>query len=231
MIFFIPLDLFKKTINKERGIIHKARPSFTVVAIFKASSPYFCAAPTTELVSCMAIADHNPKSLWLMLNKCPTAGNINKAIELSMKIVAKATEMSSSWALMIGAMAAMALPPQIAVPEDIKVDAFLFIFSILPNIIPKIRVEVIDISVNKKPSLPTLAASIIFIPKPNPITEYCSNSFVAFPLYCKNGFPIEKDTINPSNKAIGGFTQGEKQLIAIMIKIIFRIIFLSVSSQ
>ena len=45
------------------GMIHNALASFTVVAVPKASLPYLAEAPTTELVSCMAMAHHKPKSL------------------------------------------------------------------------------------------------------------------------------------------------------------------------
>src|SRR5881394_143189 len=40
------------------GTIQRARVSLIVVAICSASAPYRAAAPTTELVSWMAIADH-----------------------------------------------------------------------------------------------------------------------------------------------------------------------------
>ena len=44
----------------DTGTIHMARASFTVVPTASATAPYFAAAPTTELVSWMASADHNP---------------------------------------------------------------------------------------------------------------------------------------------------------------------------
>ena len=45
---------------KATGMIHKALANLTVVATSSACGPYLLAAPTTELVSCMAIAHHNP---------------------------------------------------------------------------------------------------------------------------------------------------------------------------
>ena len=47
-------------------------------------------------------------------------GNINRATEFSMKIVPSDTAISCSSASMIGPTAAIALPPQIAVPADIR---------------------------------------------------------------------------------------------------------------
>jgi len=49
-----------KVDKKDTGIIHNALTNFTVVATSKAWSPYLLAAPTTELVSWMAIAHHKP---------------------------------------------------------------------------------------------------------------------------------------------------------------------------
>ena len=56
-------------------------------------------------------------------------GNKIKAIELSIKIVPSDTLISWSLAFITGAMAAIALPPQMAVPLLIRYDVFLFIFS------------------------------------------------------------------------------------------------------
>lgn len=45
------LLLMMNDVARARGIIHRARVSFMVVATFRASSPYAAPAPTTELVS------------------------------------------------------------------------------------------------------------------------------------------------------------------------------------
>ena len=47
-------------------------------------------------------------------------GNAINAIELRMKIVPSETAISSSSAPVMGEIAAMALPPQIAVPAEIR---------------------------------------------------------------------------------------------------------------
>ena len=50
----------KKAVRRDMGMIQRARASLTVVAICNASGPYLPAAPTTELVSCIAMALHKP---------------------------------------------------------------------------------------------------------------------------------------------------------------------------
>ena len=47
-------------------------------------------------------------------------GNKNRAMELSIKMVPSATEICFSSALITGDMAAMALPPQMAVPVEMR---------------------------------------------------------------------------------------------------------------
>jgi hypothetical protein len=59
----------------------------------------------------------------LGLGQCsavPIAGNASKATELSRNTVPRETAISSSLALVMGAIAAMALPPQIAVPAVMR---------------------------------------------------------------------------------------------------------------
>ena len=60
--------------------------------------------------------------------------------------------MSSSLALITGASAAIALPPQIAVPPEINVLVDLLIFRYRPIIRPTIKVKNIEATVNINPS-------------------------------------------------------------------------------
>jgi hypothetical protein len=60
-----------------------------------------------------------------MCNAVPIAGNVSRAIEFSTKTVPSETAISSWLALVIGAIAAMALPPQMAVPHDEIRDSLL----------------------------------------------------------------------------------------------------------
>ncbi|MNX88715.1 hypothetical protein D3C86_1206960 [compost metagenome] len=166
-------------------MIHNARASFTVVATSSACGPYLLAAPTTELVSCMAIADHIPNCVSERCKAWPIAGNTNRAMELRIKTMPNATDICLASALMTGPTAAMALPPHIAVPEAIRCDVLRSIFSSLPIIYPSIKVPKIEAMVNNIPSLPALRALCRFIPNPNPTTEIWSSFLVALPLCCR----------------------------------------------
>ena len=117
MLMRCPLLLKIKEVKSAIGIIQSARVSLIVVAIRRASSPYAAPAPTTELVSWMAMAAQVPKSYWLIFKACPIAGKMKSAMALRINMVPKATDMSLSLAFKTGPTAAMALPPQMAVPE------------------------------------------------------------------------------------------------------------------
>lgn len=108
-------------------------------------------------------------------------------------------------------MAAMALPPQIAVPHEIRWDVFFSILNHFPKNVPKIKVLKIDAMVKKKPSFPADNALLTFIPKPKPTTEICNKMLVALWLRLKNGCPERFATTNPNNKAIGGEAKGVMQ--------------------
>ena len=114
---------FSRKLNieiKESGIIQRARVSFTVVATASASGPKIAAAPTTELVSCMAMADQSPNCSWVNPSTWPMGGNTNRATAFSVNTTASDREVSFSSAPITGATAAIALPPQMAVPEDTR---------------------------------------------------------------------------------------------------------------
>ncbi len=108
-------------------MIHNARVSLISVAVSKATGPYTSPAPTTDEVSCMAIAAHVPNCVWLISSICPMGGNMNSAIAFNMNITPKDTAISSLSAFSTGPTAAMALPPHIAVPDAIRYEVFLFI--------------------------------------------------------------------------------------------------------
>ena len=81
----------------------------------------------------------------------------------------------------------MALPPQIAVPADIKKDVIRSDLNILPNRTPRNNVPNIDATVNEKPCFPAARAVFKFIPKPSPTIENCNRKLVIFWLYCGKG--------------------------------------------
>jgi hypothetical protein len=98
----------------------------------------------------------------------------------------------------------MALPPQMAVPQEIKWEVFLSILNHFPKNVPRIKVLKIDAIVKKKPSFPAEKALVTFIPNPNPTTEICNKIFIALWFILKNGCPERFATINPNSKAMGG---------------------------
>ena len=61
------------------------------------------------------------------------AGNKNSAIEFRMKTAPSDTAISSSFASAIGPTAAMALPPQIAVPAAMRNEDFLLTWIRYPR--------------------------------------------------------------------------------------------------
>src|SRR5664280_294906 len=93
----------------DKGTIQSARASFTVVPTANATAPYLAEAPTTELVSWIAKAAHNPNWVCERSNQRPIAGNVSSATEFNTKIVPSETDISSSVAPVIGPTAAMAL--------------------------------------------------------------------------------------------------------------------------
>ena len=97
-------------------------------------------------------------------------GKINKAIELSKNTIPKAILISLPFALITGEIAAIALPPQMAVPEVIRCPSFKSSFNNLANTSPKLTVNRMEKMVKPKPSLLVCSVSLINIPKPNPTT-------------------------------------------------------------
>src|SRR5664279_6634504 len=91
----------------------------------------------------MASAAHNPNWVCDNFSAAPIAGKVSSATELSMKIVPNETDISSSVAPTTGPTAAMALPPQIAVPVEIRKDARGFTATNLPITVPTIRAKAI----------------------------------------------------------------------------------------
>jgi len=123
------------------GTIQSARVSFTVVPTTSATGPYRAVAPTTELVSWMARAAHNPNCVCVKCRNQPSGGKIRSAMEFKIKMVPSEIAISSSLASMMGPTAAMALPPQIAVPVEIRIDAVLFTRKRRPSRSPKISAK------------------------------------------------------------------------------------------
>lgn len=109
-------------------MVAKARAVLSPAALLQAVP-----AATTDDVSFMAVPDHIPKPISLIPKRCPNAGKINTATILKRKMVDIACATSSSLALITGAVAAIADPPQTEVPIPIKVVMFVSSFIALPT--------------------------------------------------------------------------------------------------
>ena len=68
----------------------------------------------------MAMAAQVPNCCWVSPSKWPSGGKRKSATAFSTKMVAKETDIWASFALAIGPVAAMALPPQMAVPLEMR---------------------------------------------------------------------------------------------------------------
>ena len=136
---------------------------------------------------------------------------MKRAIELSKNTIPIEIEICLLSALIIGEIAEMALPPQIAVPQEISWEIFLSIPKYFPMRRPSVIVVVIEATVNKKLSSPALKALNIFIPKPSPTTDIFNNQFTALPLISINGFPMSWAVTKPRANAMEDEIQGKRQ--------------------
>ena len=116
-----------------KGINQIVLLSFKVVAVSRALPPKAIAVPITELVSWTAIEDHAPKLSELIPSLIPTKGSMPIEKALKIKIIANATNKSLGFDLINGEIAAIAVAPQIAVPEAIKMPSFFSILNKLAN--------------------------------------------------------------------------------------------------
>lgn len=106
------------TANTVHGRIHTTRDNFTTIAVSSAALlPYAAPAPATDAMSCTATPTHVPYCVSVSPKPRPTSGNTANATALRMKIAPVATAIDVDDALMADPTAAIADPPQIAVPE------------------------------------------------------------------------------------------------------------------
>src|SRR5262245_51571394 len=186
------------------GTIQSARTSFTVVAIASAAAPYSVEAPTTELVSWIASAAQSPNCSAFNPSHLPMIGKVSSAQALRVKTAPSDTDISSSLAPTLGPMAAMALPPQIAVPTEMSSAVILFTPSEHPNQTPKATVTAMLMAVSKKQARLTASTWCQSMPKPSPTTHHCSNTFDAERAESVNGWRLARPTSVPPASAIAG---------------------------
>src|SRR5947209_1497805 len=152
----------------------------------------------------MANAAQSPKWLCESERRCPITGKRNSAAAFRMNTVPKETAMSSSLASSTGPTAAIALPPQMAVPTEIKSAGVRSTENHLPSSSPEIMAKVIPAAVYRNPARPARSTSLRFMPKPSPTTESCSSSFDHFPVNSGKPLPTVSATAKPSARARGG---------------------------
>lgn len=132
------------------------------------------AAAVTEEVSLIAVPANNPKPVLDKPSKEPNVGKIIAAITLNRKITEIDCAISSSFASMIGAVAAIAEPPQIQEPTPINVEVFTGTFKILYMMYAIMSdVEIVERMMGRETN-PTFPTVVRFKPKPNNMTAYCS---------------------------------------------------------
>src|SRR3954454_20733946 len=196
-----PLNMATPSVT---GTIHKARVSFTVVATARATLPYLAAAPTTELVSWMANAAQSPNWVSESETRWPIIGKTNSAAAFRMNTVPSETAMSSSLASSTGPTAAIALPPQMAVPTEIKSAGVRSTENNLPSSNPEVTAKVIPTAVYRNPARPARSTWPRFMPKPSPTTETCNSSFDHRPVNSGKPLPTVSATAKPIARARGG---------------------------
>lgn len=98
-------------------------------------------------------------------------GKMNNARELSTKTVASAKPICSSLALIAGATAAIALPPHIAVPDEMRYAVVVSSLITLAMSEPITSVPTIVAIISPIPSDVTDNACSKLIPNPKPIIE------------------------------------------------------------
>ncbi len=109
----------------------------------------------------------------------------------------------------MGATAAMALPPQIAVPEAISKEVFFSTFKSFPSAMPKNITTVTEIMVSINPVFDDAITSVKLMPNPIKTMDACK---VLDVYLCRLSclMPIKENT-KPIDNATAGEINGIKQ--------------------
>src|SRR5665213_4241313 len=186
------------------GTIQSARGSLTVVPTARAVGPYLALAPTTELVSWMASAAQRPNWVSVKCTRWPMRGKSSSATELSTNTVPSETLISSSFASSTGPIAAIALPPQMAVPMLINCDCVLPTLSRYPSRMPRPMTKLMLIAVYTKPDLPAWSTCPRFIPKPRQTTAACNRNRERCRVSLWKRWTVVSPKTSPTASASGG---------------------------
>ena len=157
------------------------------------------------------MADQRPNWCWLKPSHAPIGGKIKSAMEFRTNMVQSATDIAAGSARITLPTAAMALPPQIDVPEAISREAFDSTFKSFPNRQPIRSVPKIDNAVIPKPSRPFAHSAERFMPNPKPTTDSWSRCFESFWMIRRSRVSNAAAKRSPKLKAAGGETLPERQ--------------------
>ena len=144
---------------------------------------------------------------------------MKRAIALRIKMVPSDIDISLSLAFTTGATAAIALPPHIAVPAEMRYDVLRSIISLFPRYIPRKSTLKTETIVNSIPSRPVCNDSWRFMPKPNPTTENCNRYLDVFFAKRGKGCPASSAKASPANRATAGDTTGSRHAASSTTKI------------
>lgn len=126
----------------------------------------------------MATPAQRPNCPWLKCSKCPIAGKTYRATALSRKIEPIDTAISDSVAPMTELTAAMAEPPQMAVPAEISAEVLPSSFNLRPSQKPRTKVAQMVVAANSEPFKPRRSTTCKFMPKPSRMTQICRSHLV-----------------------------------------------------
>ena len=171
---FLPLQMARASVI---GMIARVLVIFTMAAASSVLLPWMpshaAAAAVTEDVSLMAVPANRPNPSLLRPSTAPRVGKMSAASTLKRKITEMDCATSSSSASITGAVAAMALPPQIEDPTPTRIALFVRSFSALYKINAMIRdVAIVDTMIGRD-CFPFARISVRFMPKPKKTTAAC----------------------------------------------------------
>ena len=128
------------------------------------------AAAVTEEVSLMAVPANRPNPSLLKPSIAPSVGKMRAASTLKRKMTEMDCATSSSFASITGAVAAMALPPQIEDPTPTRIALFVRSFRALYKMNAMIREVAIVERMIGSDCFPLARISVRFMPKPKKTT-------------------------------------------------------------
>ncbi len=149
------------------------------------------------------MAAHVPNCAWLRSSIRPSGGKIKSAMALRIKITPSDTAISFSLAFITPPTAAIALPPQMAVPDEMRYEVRPSIFMYLPSRMPTTITPITETIVKIMPSAPDWSDFWRFMPNPRPTTEAWRRSFENFLLNFGCGMPKIKANAKPMKRATG----------------------------